>query len=331
MTDFTRQFPIGENYGTQPDWTKCDWVQKLFSYWTLPGKTRTDGKALRIGIRNGYLNLYAQGQSVARFSVSRGRPSVFLSAAYLEPVQERDRSPSKTIKAPTVKLNAANIDSWIETALTFSGDEKRFVDDLVAANPNVIDLEMALSTPDSPKGRKLSRMDMVVVQTESTDPTIAFWEAKCSNNPELRAREDIEFGPDGMPISGAHVAEQIFDYEFKMRYDQLRNRVGDQYRQTAKILCALCAAFEKDEPPTSWAALAAWQGPIHVIRRPGLVIGSYQPRGSSSEADFSGKGKSFEGLHRGRLEDIGITIKTFAERPVDGKKLTSLPELEFAI
>lgn len=332
MTAFTRTFRIGGDYGVQPKWTEHDWVQELFKYWTLPGDDRTDGKALRIGIRNGYLNLYAQGQSVAKFSVPSGKPSVFMSTTYLEGrTKVSGRSPSKSRNATDAERKPENIDSWIETALTFSGDEKRFVDDLVAASPNVIDLEMALSTPDSPQGRKLSRMDVVVVQTNTNAPTIAFWEAKCSNNSELRARKEIEISPTGQRISGAHVAEQISDYEFKLRDDQLRTRIGDQYRETAKILCALCAAFGKGTPPISWTALADWVGPVNVIRRPGLVIGSYKPKGSPSEADISGYGESFERLHRERLEQRAITIKTYADRPTEGKKLAPLPTLVPAI
>ena len=90
---------------------------------------------------------------------------------------------------------AEQVAGWIETAGTYASAEKRFVDDLTAANPGVIDLEMGLPTSDLPGGKRVApRMDLVVVEMEEGQPAIGFWEAKCANNSELRASADREPG-----------------------------------------------------------------------------------------------------------------------------------------
>lgn len=332
MTEFRRSFPVKLDPKETPKWTQYRWVEKLFSYWTLPGKGGGN-KALRIGIRDGYLNFYIKGQSVAKLTLVREEPSIALSKAYVDGlkkgVETAELKPGGMRRFSAHEPCADNIDQWIDTALSYAGDEKRFVDDLVAVNAHIIDLEMALSTPHTPQGRKLSRMDIVVVQRGVSAPQIAFWEAKCAINPELRAQEDIVIAAkNGKFISGAKVAEQIYDYEYKMQEDAICQRIGDQYREAAKILCGLCKIFGKGDPPEEWTMLPQWEGLVEVIRRPGLVIGNYRPDGSESQSDFISAGKSFEEKHRGRLNSCGITIKTYSSPPLTENILPALPMVD---
>ena len=60
---------------------------------------------------------------------------------------------------------AAAIHGWIGTALRYASAEKRFVDDLVASNSGVIDLEMGLSAHEDPGSARVApRMDLVLVE-----------------------------------------------------------------------------------------------------------------------------------------------------------------------
>ncbi len=322
---FTRKFPIGGEWGDIPGWAQESWVRQLFEHWTLPGM-RGDEHALRIGIRNNYLNLYARGQSVSALRIAAGKPTMRISETYLLGKKNKHyRQPSPTVTAASDDLRPENVDRWIETALTFAGDEKRFVENLIAANPNVIDLEMALSTPDSPHGRNLSRMDLVVVEQKGGSPQLAFWEAKCANNSELRARGEIEISSVGKLISGPHAAEQLGDYKFKMEDPVLRTRIGNQYREAARILCSLCAAFDKGTPPEAWSLLANWNSDVGVIGRPGLVIGNYVPDGSQCSDDFAHMAKTFvDNGHHDKLTSPGYVLDCYDECPPLSRRLRSL-------
>ena len=154
---------------------------------------------------------------------------------------------------------------------------------------------------------------------------MAFWEAKCANNSELRAKTAIEISHDGKLISGPHVAEQLWDYEFKMQDHILRMRIGDQFRQAARILCLLCAAFDKGTPPEAWSLLAKWDGKVSVIRRPGLVIGNYVPDGSQCRDDFAHMAKTFvDNGHYHKLKSHGYVPHCYDRCPTTSRRLPSL-------
>ncbi|MDN5569230.1 MAG: hypothetical protein L0G27_10900, partial [Paracoccus sp. (in: a-proteobacteria)] len=70
----------------------------------------------------------------------------------------------------------------------YAGAEKSFVERLVAANPDVIDLEMTL--PALAGTRSAVRVDLVALEQNGDCWKLVFWEAKMVKNLEARAKGD---------------------------------------------------------------------------------------------------------------------------------------------
>lgn len=304
-TSILAQWDIGKDGNT---------VRALFDRWALPGQT---GEApLRLGLRDGYLNFYIKGQSIAKLSCTRDGPKLSVHNAY---VSGRKRDGSKDTSSPmdgyqnydsatlADPQTALLVNGWIETAETYASAEKRFVDDLIAANPGVIDFEMGLPASDLPGSNRVApRMDLVLVQmTVSGSPAIVFWEAKCANNPEVRASGEAP----------AKVVEQLAKYTRWMDDDRI-GQVQHAYCMAAAIMLDLYVLFRSVENSAQrclevWQALANTRA-SDVITQPGLVIGNYWPAGHTegiasermrqSAASFARNG------HGKKLEREGITV-----------------------
>ena len=116
----------------------------LFNRWALPGQEASDERPFRLAVRGGYLNFYAKGQSVAKLSLVRNAPRLEVHEAYVTcrvRGSHRENTPAGKdyrrydAEALADPAMATLVSGWIETALTHATTEKRFVDDLVAANP----------------------------------------------------------------------------------------------------------------------------------------------------------------------------------------------------
>jgi hypothetical protein len=179
MTIFNRKFPV--NRLSDAVLGENTWLCDLLRYWRPPGdgigndlgrqqapqtagQSEEDPKCLRLAVRKGYLNFYRRGQSVAKVDVDsseklrarvhnkyvygdggKGNDYVFLTAAGVPERGTGQLTPYDRITC---------LDKWISNANAYVGDEKRFVDDVVAWNPNVIDLEMGLPAYSSAPGER---------------------------------------------------------------------------------------------------------------------------------------------------------------------------------
>jgi len=290
-------------------------VRLLFDRWALPGKKATSEAPLRLGLRDGYVNFYVKGQSVAKLSCGRDGPKLSVHNAYVAGQargSERDGALQSyedyNAQALADPATAALVAGWIETAVTYASAEKRFVDDLVAANPGIIDLEMGLPASDLPGSERVApRMDLVIVKVgDDASPTIAFWEAKCANNGELRASED----------NAPKVLGQVDRYVRWMSENGRVAQVQEAYRNTAATLIEFYHLFRGQEGDVLecvqlWKALAAAEAPA-IIVQPGIVIGNYWPEGST-EGIASGRmaqsAASFaRNKHREKIERHGIHV-----------------------
>src|SRR5690606_9946320 len=114
-------------------------------------------------------------------------------------------------------------------------------------------------------GRVAPRMDLVVAQCAGGEPpSIAFWEAKCATNSELRA--------NGTP----RVLDQVQKYVCWMAEVGRIAQVQQAYRDTATTLLALHRLFctEQGGNPEAlriWQALAKLESPVVAVR-PGIVV-----------------------------------------------------------
>lgn len=314
MPLFSRSFAVDALAGwiaSNPDSA----IRTLFDRWCPPGRKASGKEVLRLGLRDGYLNFYIKGQSVAKLSAGRSGPKLAVHRAYANgrrrgrydapPVQGYENYDAKSLADPVTGTLIAN---WIETAESYASAEKRFVDDLIGVNPGVIDLEMGLPANDLPDRERVApRMDLVVAQrADGRSPSICFWEAKCANNSELRASQD------GAP----KVLEQLGKYVRWMEEGDRIGQVQQAYRTTAVLLLDLHRLFREGdgsnlESVGIWQMLATLEAPT-VIMQPGIVIGNYWPEGFTESiasdrmaqcaASFARNG------HRDKLQRAGVRV-----------------------
>ena len=195
-------------------------IGALFNRWELPGQpvTAVPGAPipLRISIRDGYVNFYANGQSVAELATPNGEPRVRLSSKYLAGAPS-DFLPLRTSGDYSIIVSdrlfvdrpQELLSLIVNATLNHCSKEKCFVEHLQARNKNVVEVEMALPGDSrllkEVKGkhgdvtmRKVApRMDVVVVHVDQGRPSLDFWEAKLATNGELRST----IKADGNPVS----------------------------------------------------------------------------------------------------------------------------------
>lgn len=206
---------------TKPKW----WANVLnASYPGRDGKTRQ----LLVAVRDGYLNAYADGQSVLRINfAANGQPRCQVHRKYVF-------GPKAEAGADYVDYDLSQVDDpntlrqLIETALYYAGDEKRGVATIAANHPNTIDVEMALPANDQVDpavARVAPKIDLVVLERIDNRVRLAFYEAKLFKNGELRA-ENLR----------PRVLDQLGTYAAYLEGQKRRGQVIEAYRTACVIL-----------------------------------------------------------------------------------------------
>jgi hypothetical protein len=146
---------------------------------------------------------------------------------------------------------------WIAVAGAeeYAGVEKSIVDELVAKNDHVVDLEMALPAWTLPK--VAVRMDLVAIE----DGSVVFWEVKTVDDSRIRCNAD--FLEDKFP----HVLEQLSHYRDFLEQDAHVEHVKVAYLKTAKLLVKLRALADEIGPK-----LALGPGIIAASKADGLNV-----------------------------------------------------------
>jgi hypothetical protein len=313
MPLFERKFDVDvlRNYREVPV------IKALFDRWVLPGED-AGPHGLRVAVRNGYLNFYVKGQSVAKLSIRSGSPRFEVHDKYVAGVVRGHEDESKYAQKYTsfslgrgTATPMMDVAKWVHAAETYAGDEKRFVDDLVAVTAGTLDLEMALPARPDATGRVAPRMDLVVAQGQD----IGFWEAKCAVNGELRSDHNKPAAP--------HVVDQLRKYVGWMDHDGGPSEVRSAYSEAARILLALAEMFGKTGP-----AIAAWQtfadagDAASVILPPGVVVGNYcspradgVPRSAEMERYLAHANSFVQNEHKARLTRFGIKVVPIGCKP----------------
>ena len=129
-----------------------NWWKDLLSLWRPSGQPcGKDG--LRLAIRDGYLNFYFHGQSIAKVCFGHGGvPRIETHVKYVaegQPVQDHAKLVGNQISLPhsdtVLPYNGVRtMHEWIDRASQYTHNEKLFVDEIVTGNESVIDVEMAL-------------------------------------------------------------------------------------------------------------------------------------------------------------------------------------------
>ena len=158
-----------------------NWWRDLLSLWAPSGH---EGE-LRLAIRDGSLNFYSCGQSLARITLARdGGPTLSVHAKY---VTGRSEGPQEYVALRAGEGRDANgavcawggpemLRAWVANSARHRGVEKRHVEKAVADTPTVIDLEVGL--PAGGAQDTALRMDMVALERRGDAIRVVFWEAK---------------------------------------------------------------------------------------------------------------------------------------------------------
>jgi hypothetical protein len=188
-----------------------------------------DPRRLRLAIRNGYINLYRGGQSVAKIDGSSGLLQARIHDKYVHGEKGGGQTYVTLMSAGLPTRRQAGfgreLEVWVANANKHIGKEKRFVDMIMARNPDTIDLEMAL--PTYSKERKAPRMDLVALEPAGNRWRIVFWEAKLVDDARARCR-----GEDVSP----KVVDQLTRYTSWLRHANHRELVAGAYQNTCRLL-----------------------------------------------------------------------------------------------
>ncbi len=254
---------------------EAHWFKDLLSLW-CPSGHASGQFGLRLAIRNGYLNFYRYGQSIARVACVSGELIAEMHYKYVldePPPGLRPKSPNLRLTTEGVfyrRSRVANYEGlstlhkWIISAeQEHAQPEKSTVDELVAENENVVDLEMAI--PAWSCKRSAVRMDLVAIE----NGTVVFWEVKTILNSEIRcetAYEEDKYPP---------VLKQLANYRLFLQEDSHPELVRVAYRKTAELLVKLRALADKVGPALALGpsiVAASQTGRLDVASRAALVI-----------------------------------------------------------
>jgi hypothetical protein len=120
---------------------------------------------------------------------------------------------------------------------------KGFIDQVVAPNPDIIDLEMGLPAySEIPKEQHAPRMDLVGLEPVGDRWRIVFWEAKLLNDGRARCRGEDQ----------PKLIKQLKDYTDWLAYTDHsknhRNLVAQAYQRTCCLLVELRAIAKRFRP-----------------------------------------------------------------------------------
>lgn len=247
------------------------WFLDLLTLWRPAGLPSEDD-GLRLAVRDGYLNFYRHGQSVAKVSVVRGQlrgevhVKYFSREARQGPAQAYGRFEAGWVRGAGFSAPYEGLDTlraWMPEISRYVGREKEVVDGLVAENSNVIDLEMGLPAWGAIK--TAPRMDLVTIENQQ----VVFWEAKTAGDSRIRC--SVPLVPGQIP----HVLDQLEKYRLFLEQDTHRWRIADAYRSAARIMVALREIADdvgsrRPLGPEIVAASAASE--LRVAREAALVV-----------------------------------------------------------
>lgn len=245
----------------------ANWWRDLLSMWAPSGH---EG-GLRLAIRNGYMNFYSSGQSIARIEFDRkGAAKLHVHRKYVTGAPDGGQSYVKLLAGQGCDRQgkicawggASTLNSWIANSVKHRGPEKCAVEAAVAEMPTLIDLEMGL--PASEGQKTPLRMDMVALERTAGAIQIVFWEAKMIGDGRLRSKTTPK------------VFRQVEAYERFLADDRNRQRVIDAYRRTCKLLLDLNVVAQKiaNTPPIDDLIVEAARddSPLDVAPTPRLLI-----------------------------------------------------------
>jgi hypothetical protein len=203
-----------------------------------------DSKQLLLAIRGGYLNAYAQGQSV--FKIGPGldigcKPAVLVHYKYLlepsrPPGKEYIRFDGESFQVDPHEVICTDfkpgrtLPRLIAAASRYASDEKNGVHVIARKNPTVVDLEIAFTQTGEAGEDERDRIDLAALHPHGDDKAkVVFYEAKRADDPRLHA------GPNGEP----EVVKQMKGYDKFLCAPA--NHLAQAYKDVCATLVRLCS------------------------------------------------------------------------------------------
>jgi hypothetical protein len=329
MSTFGREFPVEKI--TEQVLEQNAWFKDMLSHWRPAGDALRRSMAvdngdictspvaeqsprhLRLAVRNGYINLYRDGQSVAKIDFAATRR---LQARIHNKYVHGDNGSGQTY----VALTSAGLPDWQTGQLRKYGGlsdlnewigaaserargraskpalkEKQFVDLVVASNPDTIDIEMALPAYlANPEERRAPRMDLVALEPAGDRWRIVFWEAKLVDDPRLRC---------GDKNANPKVVDQLEQYTAWLDHDGHCALVAAAYQNACRLLVAFHQLAKgvnteiEDLGPGIVAVAAEGAPPLLVDRKPRLLIDDSTSSHSFTKNGHLDKLRGKAGLH----------------------------------
>ena len=193
-------------------------------------------KNLIIGIRDEYLNVYWQGQSLFKVDWKNNRVAASTHPKYLLNPDLSEQIPFDAYEAIFGGLPDGGLTSIWEQGTTlgrlkraarrYAGAEKRGVHRIAIQSDNLIDVEVAVTSAEQ-ANRSAPRLDFAIFEPDGASARLIFWEAKTFYNRELKA-------------SGKKsVVQQIARYRRLLSDADLRQQVLKSYQVVASNLVSL--------------------------------------------------------------------------------------------
>jgi hypothetical protein len=289
MSAFGRKFKGTDAIRVLMDGDTNHWLADLLRHWRSSGQDAEDA-GLRLAVRNGTLNFYRRGQSIARVSFTCGELREKTHVKYVLPHPAGARTGYVSMgrdgvlrmppgsPCPT-ELSYGGWDTiacWIAAVdgcpakgrKGYAGPEKTAVDRLVTENDDVIDLEMGL--PAWGFQETAPRMDLVALEPSPGGLAVVFWEAKLVGDGRIRCSGDIEV--DAKP----EVLKQLAVYRRFLAEPIHRALVVTAYREAARVLVDLARVARSLGNPVELGAavhaIAEATVPLTVDAEPRLVV-----------------------------------------------------------
>lgn len=255
------------------------WGRDLLGLWRPAGQSTSGNGGVRLAVRNGTLNFYRRGQSVAKVGFGRDKaPYLEVHVAYVTGEKGLGQHYARlsstelycnTFDGPLPSYEGLDtLARWVARADGHKGDEKEFVDKLVTHNPQVIDLEMGLSDYKPEAGKSTApRMDLVALEDFGGALRIVFWEAKMMNNGELRCQPGTK---------DPHIVGQLNKYTTWLGQGKNEADVIEAYQANCCLLVdlhALARGVNSEIKALDPTIIRAAKGPpLAVDDRPRVIV-----------------------------------------------------------
>lgn len=249
---------------------------------------------LRLAVRDGYVNFYRGGQSVAKVGLNHcGKPQATIHNKYVYGKEGKGQGYVTLTSAGFGELGTgrpsrydgiARIDEWIRNANCHIREEKCFVDSVVARNQNVIDLEVGLPAySDVREERRAPRMDLAALEPIGHSWRIVFWEAKLAGDGRARCSGPVT------PKHKPEVLRQLGDYTDWLRHEKNCESVILAYKNTCCLLVAFHSIARRFNPDIEelgagiQAVATPGAPPPEIDDKPRLLVDARKPNRSFAE------------------------------------------------